>query len=371
MTYIDRSLPLGLWSAPKLFMAVADAMAWALHSSGIQYLLHYLDDFLFVGPPGSQDAAIAGQVATAVFQDLGVPVAVHKTEGPATQVTFLGFQVDTLACQLRIPDDKLARLQNLVREWCNKHSCTRKELESLLGHLSHASIAVRPGRLYQRQLFALLSSASQPFHYVRFNCSARADIAWWLFFLREWNGVSLFPPGPISVTMYSDASGLFGCGAVVLDGAWFSVQWPPHWLSVDITVKELVPVIFAAACWGPIWSGHHVRFNVDNMAVVQVVHNLNAASPQLCQLLRCLHLYSAYYNFTFSAAHIPGTNNTAADALSRGNISLFHSLFPQVPQFLIPPALLDLFLMQTPDWNSATWMRQFRVLLQPASHPIL
>ena len=190
-TYIDQSLPFGLRSAPKLFMAVADAMAWALHSSGIQYLLHYLDDFLFVGPPGSQDAAIAGQVATAVFHELGMPVAVHKTEGPATKVTFLGFQVDTLACQLRIPDDKLARLQDLVHEWCNKQSCTRKEFVLLLGHLSHASIAVRHEWLYLCQLFALLSSAHQPFYYVRFNRLAWADIVWWLFFLKEGPSQSL------------------------------------------------------------------------------------------------------------------------------------------------------------------------------------
>ena len=221
----------------------------------------------------------------------------------------------------------------------------------LLGHLSHASIAVRHERLYLRQLFALLSSAHQPFYYVRFNRSAWADIAWWLFFLKEWNGVSLSTRAHLSHYV-------FGCFGVVwlwcCGSRWCLVQWPPHWLSVDITVKKLVPVIFAAACWGPIWSGHHVRFNVDNMAIVQVVRNLNATSPQLCQLLRCLHFYSAYYNFTFSAAHIPGINNTAADDLSCGNISLFHSLFPQVPQFLIPPVLLDLFLMQTPDWNSAT-----------------
>ena len=230
-------------------MAVADAMAWALHSSGIQYLLHYLDDFLFVGPPGSQDAAIAGQVATAVFHELGMPVAVHKTEGLATQVTFLGFQVDTLACQLRIPDDKLACLQDLVHEWCNKQSCTRKEFVLLLGHLSHASIAVRHERLYLRQLFALLSSAHQPFYYVRFNRSAWADIAWWLFFLKEWNGVSLSTRAHLSHYV-------FGCFGVVwlwcCGSRWCLVQWPPHWLSVDITVFFLFffSIIFYALSKG-------------------------------------------------------------------------------------------------------------------------
>ena len=46
-TYVDRALPFGLQSASKLFSAVADAIAWFLYSNGVEYLLHYLDDFLF------------------------------------------------------------------------------------------------------------------------------------------------------------------------------------------------------------------------------------------------------------------------------------------------------------------------------------
>ena len=369
-TYVDRSLPFGLRSAPKLFTAVADAMAWALHFSGIQYLLHYLDDFLFIGHPYSGEAAQAQSIATSVFQELGVPVAEHKTEGPAAQVIFLGFQINTLTGQLSLPRDKLMRLKALVREWCGRTSCTRRELESLLGHLSHAATAVRPGRLYLRQMFALLPTASRPFFFVRLKAPVRADLAWWLFFLEKWNGVSIYTKRPVSVNVYSDASGSFGCGAFVSNGAWFSVRWPHWWQSVDISAKELLPVVLAAACWGHIWSGHHIRFNVDNIAVVKVVNRLNADSPHLCQLLRCLQFYSVYYKFTFSTEHIPGTNNTAADALSRGNISLFRSLFPQVPQYLIPPPLLNVMLAQMPDWSSASWMIQFKASLRPASHPI-
>ena len=46
--YIDRVLPFGLRSAPKLFSAVADALHWILHKKGIKKSLHYLDDFILV-----------------------------------------------------------------------------------------------------------------------------------------------------------------------------------------------------------------------------------------------------------------------------------------------------------------------------------
>ncbi len=46
-TYVDRALPFGLRSAPKIFSAVADMITWALHCAGIKLQIHYLDDFLF------------------------------------------------------------------------------------------------------------------------------------------------------------------------------------------------------------------------------------------------------------------------------------------------------------------------------------
>ena len=82
--FVDRSLPFGLRSALKLFTAVADAMAWALFRRGIRLFLHYLDDFLFIGAPGSLEAATAKAQAASVFQELGAPIASHKTEGPST-----------------------------------------------------------------------------------------------------------------------------------------------------------------------------------------------------------------------------------------------------------------------------------------------
>ena len=43
------NLPFGLRSAPKVFTAFADLVAWAIHCRGVCWLLHYLDDFLLFG----------------------------------------------------------------------------------------------------------------------------------------------------------------------------------------------------------------------------------------------------------------------------------------------------------------------------------
>ena len=88
--YIDTALPFGLRSAPHIFSAVADALAWALHCNGVQWHLHYLDDFLFVGPPGEPICAWALKRALDTCQELGMPVAFNKVEGPSSRLTFLG-----------------------------------------------------------------------------------------------------------------------------------------------------------------------------------------------------------------------------------------------------------------------------------------
>ena len=53
--YIDASLPFGLRSAPKLFNAIADALEWIARHLGVEFLWHYLDDFITIGRPDSEE----------------------------------------------------------------------------------------------------------------------------------------------------------------------------------------------------------------------------------------------------------------------------------------------------------------------------
>ena len=51
--YLDHCVPFGLRSAPKLFNVLADLLAWIMEYSGVTYLIHYLDNYLTMGPPHS------------------------------------------------------------------------------------------------------------------------------------------------------------------------------------------------------------------------------------------------------------------------------------------------------------------------------
>ena len=149
--------------------------------------------------------------------------------------------------------------------------------------------------------------------------------------------------------MTSDASGSFGCGAFSLSHGWFQIQWPDNWHSLNIAAKELVPIVIAAALWGHHWKHSCVCFNSDNMAVVGIIRSRTAKDPLLMHLVRCLVFYAASCGFEFIAEHVPGVDNTAADAISRNNIPL------QPSHVTVPKAVLDLLVTRMPNWGSQEW----------------
>ena len=316
-------------------------------------------------------AGNASQVLDTVLQilaRLGAPVAKTKTEGPRTCVSFLGILIDTRKMELWISAEKLVRLQTLLAEWNRKETCRQKDLESFLGHLSHAASVVRPGRIFLRFLFSLLARTSNPHHHIRLNDIAKADIRWRATFLTGWNECSFIPCQAPDVHVFSDASGSYGCGAFVSHIGWFQLQWPSSWDAFPITEKELLPIVIASALWGGSWRGRHICIHCDNMAVVQMLRAQTGRGGVVIHLLRCLSFFAARYSFHFSTVHIPGTHNTAAGALSRNHMSLFFSIIPQVPNWPIPPPLLQLLVTRMPDWGSQDWIAMFEAFFSKGCH---
>ena len=86
-TFIDTCLPFGLCSAPKLFNVLADLLTGVLTRQGASFILHYLDDFLTLGPPASNTCEQNLSTIRKVCASLGIPLALEKVEGPSTTLT--------------------------------------------------------------------------------------------------------------------------------------------------------------------------------------------------------------------------------------------------------------------------------------------
>ena len=188
--YIDMQLPFGLRSAPVLFNGYADALKWVIRSAGVPYILHYLDDFLVLGPPRSGVCRDALGHMLTTCQSLGVPLAEDKVAGPATSLVFLGIELDSVCMEAKLPKEKLTRLCQELQQWAIRKCCKRKELEHLLGVLNFACTVLPSGRSFLRRMFSLLHSSKDPNRFLRLNAEFRSDLAWWLAFASRWNGIS-------------------------------------------------------------------------------------------------------------------------------------------------------------------------------------
>ena len=367
--YIDTVLPFGLRSAPKIFNALADALLWIMGHNGVRSALHYLDDYLLFGDPESQECAEALKLAVKLCEYLGVPIAKRKLEGPVTVLVFLGILLDTVAFEIRLPQDKLVRLQALIRSWRTKKSCTKRELLSLIGHLQHACRVVPPGRSFLRRMIELSTKVKELHHHIRLNVGFCSDLQWWDLFLAEWNGMRMMACKSVTnpdATVISDASGHWGCGAFCSTGNWFHFQWPDIWNAVHITVKELLPVVVACIVWGKEWNGMTIKIKCDNAAVVAIINSGRSKEHRALHLMRCLFFFLAQYNMFILAEHIPGKDNVAAYSLSRGKLSLFHQQVPTATPrpTHVPEELLQALIHQQPDWTSGSWRVLFNSILQ-------
>ena len=284
--FIDPMLPFGLSSAPKIFNALADALNWILQRAGIHYILHYLDDYVLVGPPNSPTCQASLAILHRICNYLHIPLAEHKQERPTTRLVFLGILFDTQRGELSLPAEKLQRLEALLRDWGDRKSCSRKELESLIGHLSYACKVVRSGRSFLRRMLDLLHSTNHHasrFHHIRLNTGFRSDLTWWRTFLASWNGVSFLPPPSHlpKLELTTDASGSWGCGAWHLD-SWFQLQWDARSYSLPIPEKELLPIILACDTWGSSWWGKQILCHCDNQAVVACLRSRSSPVKASC-----------------------------------------------------------------------------------------
>ena len=362
--YIDATLPFGLRSAPLIFTALADGLQWVLEQRGVSYIAHYLDDFITIGPPNSNQCFRNLHIITETCRELGIPLAPHKLVGPTTCIVFLGIEIDTITMELRLPQDKLDKLKELLSNWIFFTYCKPEDLESLLGHLNHACSVVKPGRSFISRLIQLLTKAKQRhWRTIRINKEAQSDIRWWHTFIESWNGVSILRQHRMANPdheMWTDASGSWGAGAF-WKSEWFQLKWPTVLQEEQIAVKELAPITIACALWGPRWTGSSIRVHSDNEAVVTVVNSGYSRQPVMMHLLRCIFFFKAKFDFTLTAAHIPGQYNTLADALSRDNASFFLSSHSQAnPQTTeIPQDMIEMLLIKKPDWTSNDWTLWF------------
>ena len=339
-----------------------------LIKQGVSPTIHYLDDFLTMGPASSNKCQ---ENLTSIQQlciDLGIPLAQEKREGPTHCLTILGIEIDTRLSEARLPRDKLTRIKYELHHWLKKRRAAKRQILSRIGLLQHASKVVVRGRTFTARMYSKAARVKKLHYFTKLDSTFHSDLHWWHTFISTWNGRSFLhvvnQQVPTDCCIYTDVSGSWGCGGFFHE-KWFQFAWTAEWSKIGIMTKELLPIVISCAVWGPKLYQKSIELQCDNTGAVSAINKGSSKDKTAMHLLRCLWFFAALFQIRIIATHIPGIANTAADMLSRNLLPQFQEAYPQASQFpsYVPIPLLTLLSPRQLDWTSPGFLLLFQETL--------
>jgi hypothetical protein len=357
--WVDCFLPFGLRTAPYIFDLFAKALHWILDTQATPEFetIHYLDDFLGVGPTSA--APEFSHKFERTCNRLGLRIKESKSI-TGTTADFGGIELDTLAMEARLPSAKLLKATELVEHALKKGKLNLQELQSLIGFLSFCCKVVPLGRSFLRRLYDATSSyprSESGTKRRRLTAEMKADLRWWQRFLPSWNGIAIIRPARATLLAWTDASGHDGLGGYFLPSrslgaannpaaelsnclctstadistlTWssaFSKPHPRHHRHKHINYKEMLAILTAFRLWLPKFSGKHIAIHTDNTAVYHGLNKRSIRGPAM-EPLREITLLAALHDITFSAHWISTKDNLLADLLSRRQFGKIAQICP-------------------------------------------
>ena len=342
--YFDKAMPMGCSVSCSTWEKFGTFLEWLVRRySPAGTLLHYIDDFLFVGQKGTTECMTLMDKFHEVCQCLGVPIAPEKTEGPTTELVFLGLKLNSRDQTVTIPKDKLIKLRSSLQTMLGRKKCTLKEIQSLIGSLNFACRAIAPGRAFLRRLIGSIKNLTKPHFRMRVTQDMKADMAMWLEFLENHNGVSLFKDAQwfsnADLELFTDSAASIGLG-IYLNGKWAQAKWGNNFTQEcsnnNITFLEYFPILVSLHIFRQEMSNKKVIFHCDNAAVVEIINSQTSKCPRVMDLVRPFVLKCLQLNTVVRAKHIQGIHNTIADSISRFDMQQFRALAPEAEAEPIP-----------------------------------
>ena len=313
--YWSRMLVMGHRAAPYIAQRVSTALKF-IHQQKGYIVFNYIDDFL-----GVDDMSIiheSFQEFADMLSRVGCREAESKAEPPNYIMEFLGVLFNSLMGTMSITDARLHEIGELVVDWLDKLTCTRNELEQLIGKLQFVSSCVRPARIFICRLLTFLCGMNRGVQYT-IPLEVRRDLLWWRWFLPEYNGKSVMwmEQFPVPDAIISTDASLRGIGGTFEQSMYFRLTLPPRWRNVNIAFIEMLAVCVALKVWGQRLRGKHIVIYSDNQSVVSVINSGAAKNLFLQACSREIMWLAAKGSFEIKAAYINTKCNVIPDLLSR------------------------------------------------------
>ena len=380
--FVFQYLPFGLSTAPWAFSRVIRPIK--RHIRSILISLHsYLDDFLILASSPDNLSSVT-QIVLDTLKGLGFSINMEKSDlAPRQVIEYLGVLFNLKDLSLSLPEDKVKRISSLCQSTVVRSSCSRRELEQLVGTLNFAAAYIPLGRLHLLPVIKWMNRETLPFtrdRQVPIDEHFRS-------LLKIWQDQSfLRSPVPMHISLPSkelmtDASLTGWCGVLLPHRVWD--LWPSHCAHHQINWLELKAIHLTLWHFRRKLRGHTVLLWCDNVTAISCIkHQGTLYSDLLLSLTTEVLELCSQLSITLVPRHLKGVLNVLADQGSRDlpvdtewslDTSTYHwvsrlpPLAPQVdlfatrdnshlPEFVSPcPDLLAAGIdALTLDWNRWT-----------------
>lgn len=113
IVYIDKCMPFGCSIACSTFEKFSSFLHWQKNCNNPN-IINYLDDFLFAGSGNILHCAQLAASFQTLCNQFGIPINTDKTQGPTTNLTFLGLGIYTVSQTILITEDKHQELKSCL-----------------------------------------------------------------------------------------------------------------------------------------------------------------------------------------------------------------------------------------------------------------
>ena len=160
--FVDKCLPFGASISCAIFQRFSDALKHLIEyrARAPGSITNYLDNFLFVALMLMRCNYLIQEFLN-LCEEVGVLIALDKTEWGTLQLVFLGILLDSQHFTLAVPMEKKIKALNLLEGMLAEKKATVKDLQTLCGYLNFLCKAVFPGRVFVRKMYSKFSQVMQ------------------------------------------------------------------------------------------------------------------------------------------------------------------------------------------------------------------
>ena len=316
--YEFTCLPNGLACCPRVFTRLLKPIFSEMSLKG-HTMFPYIDDSFIVAPSKMACATAVTDLCN-IFECLGFTVHPQKSVlVPSTKLKFLGFFIDTIAMHIAITNDKIEKFHTIAQQVLFPSKRLKiRQIAVMVGTMIAYSPAILYGGAHIKSLeidknLALARCHGNYERHMSLSVEGRADTLWWLNHIQSSpNPIRISEPNSVITT---DAS-LEGWGAhddsVATGGRWLDSESDNH-----INVLELQAILLgikSLVCK----NKTHVRILTDNTTAMAYIRNMGGTKSKPCnKLSKLIWNWAEDNNIWLTVAHIPGSQNTLADKMSR------------------------------------------------------